>query len=124
MTTRRKVGVTKFADQLGGVFEVAERQTLKRVFRAGAVLAGEAPGQLTEQSSLPTDQHTRRRCSPSVMALAIHAPVKSPATGRTESILVELFEYVRAYNMKFIEQRLNVIPNMTYIHPQNSLVRP
>jgi hypothetical protein len=68
------------------------------------VLAGEAPGQLTEQSFLPTDRRTRRRCSPSVMALAIHALVKSLATGRTGSILVELFEYVRAYNMKFIEQ--------------------
>jgi hypothetical protein len=41
-------------------------------------------------------------CSPEKVfaqcnGLAIHAPVKSPDTGRTGSILIEVFEYVRVY---------------------------
>lgn len=47
------IGVTEFADQFGGVFEVSIRQTLKDFFRASVTFAGEAPCQLVEQSFLP-----------------------------------------------------------------------
>jgi len=45
--------------------------------------------------------------------LAIHAPVKSPDTGRTGSILIEVFEYVRVYEHEIYRNnfRLNVGPN-------------
>jgi hypothetical protein len=39
--------------------------------------------------------------------LAIHAPVKSPDTGRTGSILIEVGGYVRSTNMKFIDIMFN-----------------
>jgi hypothetical protein len=37
------------------------------------------------------------------MASAIHALVKSPDTGRTGGILVEVAKYFRAVKMKFID---------------------
>jgi hypothetical protein len=40
-------------------------------------------------------------CSPSAMASAILALVKSLGTGRTRSILIDVVEKNRVYNMKF-----------------------
>jgi hypothetical protein len=58
--------------------------------------------------------------------LAIHAPVKSPDTGRTGSILMEVIEYVRVYEHEIYRNnfRLNVGPNIIFTDHQNSPVRP
>jgi hypothetical protein len=59
------------------------------------------------------------------MALAIHAPVKSPATGRTGSILIEVIEVVRTHIMNFIDTTFSTCRSKYYFSNfLNPPVRP
>lgn len=58
---QRKVGIAEFADQFGGVFEVAIRQAFSRRGRPCVAFARAVPGDVAEQSFLPHAQPVQRR---------------------------------------------------------------
>jgi hypothetical protein len=64
--------------------------------------------------------YCRESCSPSAMASAILALVKSLDTGRTRSILIEVAGKIRVHNMKFADTHVteisaNILPTKTSV---------
>ncbi|CAI8812380.1 hypothetical protein EMIT0373P_20288 [Pseudomonas chlororaphis] len=106
-----------------------DRQCSRRLGRQGVLLEGEpsALGNRRQQASNLCGWHERRygnrgagtpkRVFAQCSGLAIHAPVKSPCTGRTRTILIEQEKKVRAHILKNSEHKADgkfVIP-LTFV---------